>query len=98
MGIVCNLMRMKRILAVFSLFLAVVVNAQQAQKHKIAIFTPLYLDSAFDASGNFRYDKNGARFTNPGMDFYFGAQLALDSLQKKNAPLEVFVYDSKSKE
>jgi len=74
------------------------VHAQEIQKHKIAIFTPLYLDSAFDAAGNFRYEKTGARFATAGLDFYYGAQLALDSLQKRGAPLEVFVCDSRGKE
>jgi len=27
-------------------------------RHKLAIFLPLYLDSAFDASNNYRYDKS----------------------------------------
>ena len=75
----------------------VLINVH-AQRHKIAIFTPLYLDSAFDAAGNFRYEKTGARFVNAGLDFYYGAQLALDSLQKRGTPLEVFICDSRSKE
>ena len=79
-------------------FLAVAAFAQQAAKQKIAIFAPLYLDSAFDASGRFKFEKTGARFVNPGLDFYYGAQLALDSLKKRNAQLEVFVYDIKGKE
>jgi hypothetical protein len=56
------------------------------------------LDSAFDASGNFRYEKVGAKFTNAGLDFYYGAQLALDSLQKRGAPLEIFFCDSRGKQ
>lgn len=74
------------------------VPAQPVQRHKIAIFTPLFLDSAFDVSGNFRYDKSGAKFSNSGLDFYYGAQLALDSLQKRGAPLEVFIYDTRGNE
>lgn len=74
------------------------VHAQEIKKHKIVIFTPLYLDSAFDAAGNFRYEKTGAKFVNAGLDFYYGAQMALDSLQKRGAPLEVFVCDSKGKQ
>lgn len=91
---------MKKNISVFATFLLLVsiASAQQIQKHKIAIFTPLYLDSAFDASGNFRYEKTGAKFSNAGLDFYYGVQLALDSLQKRGAPLEVFVYDSRGKE
>ncbi|MFL5810540.1 MAG: hypothetical protein ACJ749_13540, partial [Flavisolibacter sp.] len=46
--------------------------AQEPTRHKIAIFAPLYLDSAFDESGNFKYEKSGAKFTNAGLDFYFG--------------------------
>src|SRR5262249_38162979 len=65
-------------------------------KHKIAVFAPLYLDSAFDAGYNYRYDKNFPKFINPGLEFYEGAQLALDSMSKENAPLEVFVYDTRS--
>lgn len=72
--------------------------AQTPQRHKIAIFTPLYLDSAFDATGNFKYnEKNYARFVNAGLEFYIGVQAALDSLQKRGAPLEVHVIDLRAK-
>jgi len=91
---------MKKITSLFTLFFFYVgvLCAQEAKRHKIAIFTPLYLDSAFDASGNFIYEKTGARFVNAGLDFYYGAQLALDSLQKRGAPLEVFFCDSRGKQ
>jgi hypothetical protein len=66
-------------------------------KYKIAIFAPLYLDSAFDEMDEYRYAKNVfPKFINPGIEFYEGAQLALDSLNKEKAPLEIFVYDTKS--
>jgi len=65
-------------------------------RHKLAIFLPLYLDSAFDAANSYRYDKNFPKFINPGLEFYEGAQLALDSLRKENARLEVHIYDTKS--
>lgn len=70
----------------------------QTAKHKVAIFAPLYLDSAFDDLNNYRYDKQFPKFINPGLEFYEGAQLALDTLAKEGAPLEVFVYDTRSKE
>lgn len=91
---------MKKIISLFilSFLFTGILHAQEIKRHKIAIFTPLYLDSAFDASGNFRYEKTGAKFSNAGLDFYYGVQLALDSLQKRGAPLEVFVYDSRGKE
>lgn len=66
-------------------------------KRRIAIFAPLYLDSAFDYNDEYRYSKNVfPKFLNPGLEFYEGAQLALDSLNKEKAPLEVFIYDTKS--
>ncbi len=82
----------------FSLFslLATVAFSQVASRHKIAVFTPLYLDSAFSYSGGYAFNKTFPKFLNAGVEFYQGVQAALDSLQKKGAPLEVFVYDSRS--
>src|SRR6476659_8596494 len=84
-------------------FLVVVISVgAQAQvtqptvRHKIAIFAPLYLDSAFDASQAYRFGSTFPRFSNPGLEFYQGAQKALDSLQQTGAPLDVYVYDSRS--
>jgi hypothetical protein len=65
-------------------------------RHQVAIFAPLYLDSAFDAGNNYRYDKNFPKFINPGLEFYEGVQLALDSLTQENAPLDVQIYDTRS--
>jgi len=58
----------------------------------IAIFVPLYLDSAFDATGTYRYDKNFPKFINPGLEFYEGAQMALDTLAKEHVKLDVRIY------
>jgi len=66
-------------------------------KHKIAIFAPLYLDSAFDQATEYRYAKNlFPKFISAGLEFYEGAQLALDSLSKEHKELEIFVYDTRS--
>ncbi|MDP4148863.1 MAG: amino acid ABC transporter substrate-binding protein [Bacteroidota bacterium] len=65
-------------------------------RRQLAIFAPLYLDSAFDATGNYRYDKNFPKFINPGLEFYEGAKLAMDSLAAEHAMLEVHVYDTRS--
>ena len=86
------------------LFLLVLVSAFQfshAQadmpKHKIAIFAPLYLDSAFNEDNDYRFAKNVfPKYINPGLEFYEGAQLALDSLEKEFAALEVYIYDTRS--
>lgn len=86
------------LLAVLSGFISHKVFAQNIQRHKIALFAPLFLDSAFDVGYNYRFDKNFPKFLNPGLEFYQGAQAALDSLNKAGAPIEVFVYDTKSRQ
>jgi hypothetical protein len=70
----------------------------QPYRHKIALFAPLFLDSAFNAGYSYRFDKTFPKFLNPGLEFYQGAQAALDSLDRAGAPLEVFVYDTRSKQ
>src|SRR5688572_15621158 len=81
------------------LFLSVQFNALSAQdsvKHKIAVFAPLFLDSAFNEHGEFRYGKQMPRFMQQGIEFYEGVQLALDSLAAEGNEMEVFVYDTRS--
>jgi ABC-type branched-subunit amino acid transport system substrate-binding protein len=91
-------MTMKKYFSFFGslLFLAMTAVGQPNRRHKIAVFAPLYLDSAFSYSGNYAFNKTFPRFLNAGVEFYQGIETALDSLQKKGAPLEVFVYDSRS--
>jgi hypothetical protein len=62
---------------------------------KIAVFAPLYLDSAFDNSMNYRYGNNFPKFLNPGLEFYEGIQLAVDSLQKEGMKMDVHVFDTR---
>jgi len=83
------------ILPIVSCLLSISLNAQNG-KQRIAIFAPLYLDSAFDATNTYRYDKNFPKFINPGLEFYEGVQFAIDSLNKENIPLEVFIFDTRS--
>lgn len=66
------------------------------KKTSIAVFSPLYLDSAFDASGNYRYGKTFPKHFAPGLEFYEGIQLAIDSLQKENLDLDIHIYDTRS--
>lgn len=63
---------------------------------KIAVFLPLYLDSAFDAAGNYKPGKNWPSYLSPGMEFYEGMQLAIDSLNREKLTVEIRVYDSRS--
>lgn len=91
---------MKKFILTLLTFITVLqlVHAQNGStKQKIAIFAPLYLDSAFNEMDEYRYAKNVfPKFINPGLEFYEGAQLALDSLNKEYAQLEIFVYDTRS--
>jgi hypothetical protein len=85
--------------AIFLCFFTVSAQAQTdsaAQRTRIAIFSPLYLDSAFDASGNFKHGKNFPKIFNAGLEFYQGIQLAIDSLEKENIPLDIHIYDTRS--
>lgn len=67
------------------------------KKIRIALFAPLYLDSAFDKSNTDRFGaKQFPKFIVPGLEFYEGALLALDSLNKEGAAIELVVFDNKS--
>src|ERR1700738_1858455 len=92
-----------RIKKYFGLFLTVFVFFHQgnrlygqSQLSRIAVFAPLYLDSAFDDAGTYRYGNQFPKYINPGLEFYEGVQLALDSFAKRGDSVEVFVYDTKS--
>jgi ABC-type branched-subunit amino acid transport system substrate-binding protein len=87
----------KLLVALFAFVLCSDIVAQDSARHKIALFTPLYLDSVFDAFGNYRFDNAFPGYAAPGLEFYQGAQLALDSLHKRGAQLDVFIYDSRSR-
>jgi hypothetical protein len=71
-------------------------DPHDSSRYQMAVFLPLYLDSAFDAAGNYRFDQNFPKYLNPGLEFYEGLQLAADSLQKKGIPLDITVYDTRS--
>jgi len=65
--------------------------------YNVAIFAPLYLDSVF-ATSNDIPGRTMPRYVLPGLEFYEGAQLALDTLQTQGYNLRVTVYDSKGKQ
>ncbi len=67
------------------------------QTCKVAVFAPGYLDSAFDQQGNYKLTGNALpRYMLPGLDFYNGIMLAIDSLNTLKVPVEVMVYDTRS--
>ena len=80
---------------------AVASFAQQGnavlKTYHIAIFAPIYLDSVFDGN-TYNQGKNFPRFTQQGLDFVQGAQVALDSMQLTNGNMEAGIFDSKASE
>ena len=72
------------------------VGADALARHRIAVFVPLYLDSAFDPAGNYSYDKNFPKFLNPGLEFYEGLSMAADSLRSQQVRLDLRIYDTRS--
>ena len=90
---------MKRILQIL-LFVGTALigstNANaQTKEHQVALLLPLYLDSAYDATDTYKYGKGFPKQSIPGLEFYIGAQYALDSLQKEGKKLKVHVIDYK---
>ena len=84
-----------------SLFIVILFPALQLkaqQRLKVAVFAPIYLDSAFIGDdyklGNANLPKNML----PGLDFYNGVMMAVDSLQAEGRDIDVLFYDSKGSE
>lgn len=71
-------------------------SAAQSARLKVAVITPLYLDSAFDSGSDYKFGMNFPKYINAGLEFYEGVQEAADSLEKEGMPLDIFVYDSRS--
>lgn len=65
--------------------------------YNIAVFAPLYLDSVFAASLDIP-GRTMPRYVLPGLEFYEGVQLALDSLEKQGVQLNVQVFDNKARQ
>lgn len=63
--------------------------------YHVAIFAPLYLDSAFTGD-KLKQERSLPSFSIAGADFVQGAQIALDTINLKGQHVEAFIYDSKS--
>jgi len=94
----------KRLLPLYIIVLAFLCKSSGAfaqtdtahKRYTVAVFTPLYLDSAFDAAGEYRYDKYFPKFISPGLEFYEGVKLAADSLLTENTALDIEIFDTRS--
>lgn len=90
-------MRLKKFSLSFLVFIAFnSLLAQQTAPLKIAVFAPVYLDTVFNGNNYTLGNNNLPRNILPGLDFYNGVQLAIDSLNAEGQSLTVLFYDSKS--
>ncbi len=82
-------------LFILSLLLFTTVSAADTTHSptRIAVLIPLNLDSAFNG---FEYKLSSSKIPQyflSGLDFYNGVMMAVDSLQKENTNIEVWIYD-----
>ncbi len=62
---------------------------------RVAVFSPLYLDSAFNGAEYKLTNDYLPKYLLPGLEFYNGTLLALDSLKKDSIQVILDVYDLK---
>jgi len=87
------------LLLAFQLGLSVGVQAQSAsRKVKVSVLVPLFLDSAFNGNTYKLGNNNLPRYMMPGLEFYNGVLMAVDSLQKEGQQVTVMIHDTKSRE
>ncbi len=94
---------MKKLFLLFLCFGILSLKTISAQsgaegRYKVALFVPLHLDSAFDNSNNYRFGKTFPRQSIAGLEFYTGAEYAIDSLKTNNEPLDFYVFDIRSQQ
>ncbi len=62
---------------------------------KVAVFIPLYVDDVFNAEANVPGKINLPKNVLPGLEFYNGVMMAIDSLNAEGAKVEISIYDTK---
>lgn len=70
--------------------------AQSTHIFKVAVFAPIYLDAAFDGTNYKLGYTNLPRNILPGLEFYNGVMMAIDSLNAEGVNAEVLFYDLKN--
>src|SRR6516164_10761893 len=61
---------------------------------RIAVLLPLNLDSAFNGTEYNLSNSKISQYFLSGLDFYSGVMMAIDSLRKEHANIEVWIYDT----
>jgi hypothetical protein len=91
---------MKKLILCVAILSSAFAHRAQAQtgarQHHVAIFVPLYLDSAFDEASNYRYGKTFPRQSMTGLELFEGAQFAMDSLKLEGISPVYHVFDTRS--
>lgn len=63
---------------------------------KVAVFIPIYADSAFAGSSVYTGKNSLPKNIMAGLEFYNGVMMAIDSLNEEGTYAEIQIYDSKS--
>lgn len=63
---------------------------------QIGVLLPLYLDSAFDANGMYRFGKTMPPYFMAGIEAYLGILAAIDTLQMEHTRSDIHVFDLRS--
>jgi ABC-type branched-subunit amino acid transport system substrate-binding protein len=89
---------MKKTLLLFIALLGMALANGQGKKNiRIGLFTSLYLDSAFDQSGQYKLQNSFPRMAISGLEFYEGAVMAIDSINQAGPKVSMEVFDIQSK-
>ena len=62
---------------------------------KVAVFIPLYADQVFDGTTYILDKANLPKTVLPGLEFYNGVMMAIDSLNAEGSRVEISIYDTK---
>ena len=97
---------MKRGLKITALFVLLLssfykTNAQYSsslqERKTIIVFIPLEIDAAFNGTDYILGNNNLPKTMLPGLDFYNGVLMAVDSLKKSSATFDIRIIDTKQK-
>lgn len=72
-----------------------VAQSDTSKPVKVAVFIPLYADAAFDSISFASEKVNLPKNVLPGLEFYNGVMMAIDSLNQDSARVEISIYDTK---
>ncbi len=70
-------------------------QADTVKPVKVAVFIPLYAQSVIDTISNTSEKSGLPKIVLPGLEFYNGVMMAVDSLNQEGARVEISIYDTK---